>query len=400
MHVKCPLCRETIVNGLHSCPEAQTAAASPSPVDSPPARAVEAATIRGDTVAIEVSAALVYCTKGRLEKTAHGEWQGCIFRIELTPKGSRALLSRAAGLPTWVPGILPQGAPEALVERIADLADQAEVPHNLRPGGDYPSPVQSPSNERDDPPPEEVPPTSPSSNRPLSSSTQSNRLRRSHIPPRLQGIITSFRSPFSSARNTPRQSPSSNISPTATEGITLRPSPSTLSSAKTQGCYVEYSEEVRYYLCKMRRLERFVNGEWQQALNSLEAPHVGSTTLLWKDVQGSRLMDTVPPEQLMPTLECLQRICIKGGVENDLRRRLNSTDEDDDAREPQAAPFEVDVALPNAAKGGFYPVNGNSPSPRSSTGQSPTCCVCLENDRNTVLFPCRHLCACSQCSLR
>eukprot|EP01062_Namystynia_karyoxenos_P062142 TRINITY_DN55070_c0_g1_i1.p2 TRINITY_DN55070_c0_g1~~TRINITY_DN55070_c0_g1_i1.p2 ORF type:complete len:531 (+),score=117.10 TRINITY_DN55070_c0_g1_i1:80-1672(+) len=280
------------------------------------------------------------------------------------------------------------------------------------------------------------------------------------------------------------------------QNLSGRPPDEEMREAVSRDDWVEYAVEggSRHRLVYVRsgRLEKYVNGEWDRPVSSLEVPHVGSRALrdthltvvsgcllppascqdvlsrvaqladraqvphnLWDHVR--RGSDAGPPQagqrfraQRPPSVSDSQMLHQGEATSMRVRRRLSGPSEgattpasrparsppfpverminspggpgdSGPSRTPERPPFD-DAAelggsvlvLPAAA----IPFCGNHsscsvgdhPDPQAEDvgddclvngwkhGIAEECCVCLEEQKNTVLMPCRHLCVCSHCA--
>ena len=227
----------------------------------------------------------------------------------------------------------------------------------------------------------------------------------------------------------------------------------------SKACSMKWTSTISVCLCKQKRLERLVNGEWVCATSSLTLGH--SRKLHWKitpETSGTgryaKEVDIIPDATGTEILNRLLKLCDKSYFETDLRNHLQPLNAPvpDVTILPVRTPVVADLMEGECLVGPstLWPLpdspgamteaerkakksaerkarkearrerrrqrrEGCEPTPvapleepEEEAGaedgpavepQNP-CCVCLDKERNMVFFPCRHLCSCKGCSTK
>eukprot|EP00754_Rhynchopus_humris_P048574 Rhum_TRINITY_DN7885_c0_g2::Rhum_TRINITY_DN7885_c0_g2_i1::g.24995::m.24995 len=207
-------------------------------------------------------------------------------------------------------------------------------------------------------------------------------------------------------------------------------------AARGRSDAVEYTTTVDIRLCRQGRLERMLNGEWFGPVTSIDLGH--TRQLVWKIPSEARepgerkIVDQMPMgrEVCMTLLDKLIKLTEKAVFNTSLRELVYPIP----GTEPEAPSVDVqhirtpvledllDDAIP-AGRTTLWPLppdppaGGKKKKSRKKNKSSDDiveepveddapfqdvpnpCCICLEAERNTVFFPCRHLCACKGCSM-
>jgi len=400
--------------------------------DSPPQRALDAATARRDFVEQRDVYSFAVCRKGMLEWYCNDEWIGALSRLDFNPVTGRCrgvLRNSASTRGTWEPGVLPRGSGGDVQRLFANLADRAEVMHNIPVQGQWAEPRET---ELPNIPALELSSPSQVSERP--SEGRHSAESRSTFSRRCLGIMSRIRSSPVSNFNTPPTTPSPRASDLA---ASIRAPPHyILNLAKVNGAYMEVEMRSTWMLCKRGRIERLVDGTWREAVTKiLPIPSAESKKLTLQNTHGETKTLLVPAEGSF--LSRLANLADRGGLVHELipidnselvQDAVQAVPNESIPRNPVDDTYRMRRLLGNSAS--FWPLSADAPQPlpekeqeqRSSPGGTGTtqsteevtlpgtpelperpenmCLVCLEAPKNTVLFPCRHLCSCARCSVR
>ena len=210
-------------------------------------------------------------------------------------------------------------------------------------------------------------------------------------------------------------------------------------AARGRSDAVEYTTTVDIRLCRQGRLERMLNGEWFGPVTSIDLGH--TRQLVWKIPSEARepgerkIVDQMPMgrDVCMALLDKLIKLTEKAVFNTSLREivyPIPGTEPETPAVDVQHIRTPVledllDDAIP-AGRTTLWPLPPDPPvggkkkkksarkkdKPSDDLVEEPVveddapfqdvpnpCCICLEAERNTVFFPCRHLCACKVCSM-
>eukprot|EP00756_Hemistasia_phaeocysticola_P023310 Hpha_TRINITY_DN15885_c0_g1::TRINITY_DN15885_c0_g1_i1::g.189435::m.189435 len=405
--------------------------------DKPPQRALDAASTRGDVVEQTDRCMFVVCRKGVLEWYRNDEWVGGLSRLELDPVSQRCrgvVRTVYSSRGTWDNTVLPRGLDSGVLGQLASLADKVEVMHNIPSQTHWAEArqelVELPSLER------ARRPTLPSS--PMGRSSGFTR--------RCLGLVSRMRgsSPvLSTTISPPVPSP---VASTGSSGICAPPR-HILQLAKENGACVEIEMKSSWMLCKRGRVERLVDGEWREAVTKILTPSSGGNKVMLQDTAGRTKIMVMPSDiDFLPRLATLAE---RGGVVHELATipdedeasprftrelptvvtaiphgRINDTfrmqrilgdsvsfwplsasapqpmrELDSELRSSSSSPGPEGTATGLSSDSGSVPLPG-TPTEPDAEKEGSMCVVCLEGPKNTVLFPCRHLCSCARCSVR
>lgn len=400
--------------------------------DSPPQRALDAATARRDFVEQRDLHSFGVCRKGMLEWYCNDEWIGALSRLDFNPLTGRCrgvLRNSASTRGTWEPGVLPRGSGADVQGLFASLADRAEVMHNFPVQGQRAVPRETEVSTISAP---ELSSPTAVSERPSGSEGPPSSDSRSTFSRRWLGIMSRVRSSPVSTFSTPPTTPSPRASDLA---ASIRAPPQyVLNLAKMNGAYMEVHMRSTWMLCKRGRIERIVDGTWREAVTKILPTSAESKKLTLQNTHGETKTLLVPEEGNF--LSRLANLAERGGLVHELIP-VESSDpiQDQDVvqhvpRNPVDDTYRMRRLLGNSVS--FWPLSADAPQPlpeQEREGSSPggtgsnttqsteesitlpgtpelqerpenMCIVCLEAPKNTVLFPCRHLCSCARCSVR
>ncbi|KAJ9448171.1 E3 ubiquitin-protein ligase SPL1 [Diplonema papillatum] len=194
--------------------------------------------------------------------------------------------------------------------------------------------------------------------------------------------------------------------PTAGQVLDVR------SGAAQGGAILEWVTTIEIAMCRGRRLERFLNGAWQHGVKlcSYEAS-VKGYALLWTTLDDDEVVDVLAANICWHVTSSVSRIAGRAHMDTMLQSCLQGQDrENGDAthpivlvhtEEPEMSQLkDVTESFAGLARIWTLPDNTASALVPSGEDSSFRCCVCLDATKNTVFFPCRHLCSCTDCSIQ
>ncbi|KAJ9458835.1 putative E3 ubiquitin-protein ligase LOG2 [Diplonema papillatum] len=231
------------------------------------------------------------------------------------------------------------------------------------------------------------------------------------------------------------------------QGWEEAPSREALASAEASGDFVVFETETgteqKFVFVNAGRLEKLVSGVWKRPVMRLEVPHIGARTL--RDYHMTAPAGCMlRAADINETLLSVAILADRAGVEHNLWEHTSPPPTCPDCNNPfHTVPICPKTDRQHAeskttnSQQPMSPVGDGSgemrvkrrltgpsecPSPQTvalsaepdipaddaqSTAESVSnviginaeeCCVCLEEAKNTVLMPCRHLCVCSGCA--